>query len=1022
MIDPRPTSTPAPGPRARSPQPPVSRSQVAGLLRGLDRAQRRAVTHGEGPLLVVAGPGTGKTRVVARRIAWLIATRRARPDEILALTFTDKAADELQARVDELVPYGYADTAIHTFHAFGDRLVRDHAFELGLPGEPRVLSRAQAIVFVREHLFELGLERYRPLGDPGRFVAALVTLFGRAKDEGVTPERYAAYADGLARAAQGEARRDGADPAEAAEATAAALDDAARHGELARAFGRYEALLGASGLVDFGGQVALAERLLRERPDVRREVRARYRHVLVDEFQDTNPAQLALLSQVVGPGHQVSAVGDDDQSIYTFRGAALGSMLGFEGRFPGTRTIILHRNYRSRAPILAAAARLIRHNEPGRLAARSGLDTSLVTARRARPRPVRALGFATLDAEADWVGQEIAARLRRGTRAADIAVLVRTNRDAGPFLRTFDALGIPWRFSGASGLYAQPEVRELLAFLRTVADPDATLDLYALATSEPYRLGGLELTAVLEAARRRHRSLWQLLVELEDQPGVLRLSVATRRTLARLVRDVRDSVELAHRRPAGEVLYDHLRRSGRLARLVAAGPASEGSLQAVARFFAIVREQAALLLEDRVAALVPHLAALVAAGDDPAADEEALAERDAVAVLTVHKAKGLEFPFVFVVGLAEGRFPGRGRREALALPDELCTSLADVAEIDVAAHAEERRLAYVAMTRARDELTLTWSVRGEGRRLRRASPFVAEALDRPESVHLDEPGIAASGGGDVAASLERLGASSPGVPGGGPGGASEGAASGPLQLSFSQLESYLTCPQQYRLRYVVGLPTPAHHALVYGSALHAAVAAFHTSERRGRPLDERALLDVFEAHWQSEGFLSGDHELARHAAGLATLRRFRATRLDSGEPPPAAIEASFSVTFGGDRLRGRYDRVDETPQGVVITDYKSSDVRSPARARERARQSLQLGVYALAHEAQTGRLPAAVQLHFLESGLVGRAVPDTRLLERTRGKVARAAAGIRAAAFEADPDVVACGMCPYREICPANIA
>src|SRR5262245_52496750 len=167
---------------------------VDALLDGLNAEQRRAVTHGEGPLLVVAGAGTGKTQVITRRIAWLIATRRARPSEILALTFTDKAAEEMQLRVDQLVPYGYADTAISTFHAFGDRLIRESAFELGLAPDVRVLSRPEVVVFLRERLFELELDEYRPLGDPTRFLGALASLFARCRDEDVSAAAYAAHA------------------------------------------------------------------------------------------------------------------------------------------------------------------------------------------------------------------------------------------------------------------------------------------------------------------------------------------------------------------------------------------------------------------------------------------------------------------------------------------------------------------------------------------------------------------------------------------------------------------------------------------------------------------------------------------------------------------------------------------------------------------------------------------------------------------------------------------------------------
>ena len=284
---------------------------VAGLLRGLNREQRAAVKHGNGPLLVIAGPGTGKTEVVTRRIAWLIIAKRARPRDILALTFTDNAAEQMQARVDLLVPYGHADAAIHTFHAFGDRLLREFAFELGLPGDVRLLHRAEAVVLLRENLFELGLDSYRPLGNPTRFLGALVDLFQRAKDQGVSPEALDAYAHRLV-----------ADDAVDAVIARARL-------ELSAAYQKYQSLLAQHGLIDYGDQVWLAVRLLRDRPQVRETVLDRYRYLLVDEFQDMNPAQVELMNLLTGPSRSVTVVGDPDQQIYTFRGAATDNAAAF---------------------------------------------------------------------------------------------------------------------------------------------------------------------------------------------------------------------------------------------------------------------------------------------------------------------------------------------------------------------------------------------------------------------------------------------------------------------------------------------------------------------------------------------------------------------------------------------------------------------------------------------------------------------------------------------------------------------
>ncbi|MDQ3938835.1 MAG: UvrD-helicase domain-containing protein, partial [Chloroflexota bacterium] len=371
---------------------PVSLDRVSALLSGLNREQRQAVTHGTGPQLVLAGPGTGKTEVITRRVAWLIATKRARPSEILALTFTEKAASQMQTRVDLLVPYGQADAAIHTFHAFGDRVLREHAFELGLPGDLRLLSRGEAIVLLREHLFTLGLERYRPLGDPTRFLGALVDLFLRAKDEGVEPERFELHARSLlerARLAAPEERE-------------ALADLAAGQAELAAAYRCYQRLLLERGLIDHADQVLLCVRLLRERPAVRRLLHDRYRYLLVDEFQDTNPAQLELVLGLAGANRNVTVVGDDDQAIYAFRGAAVSNMRRFIAAQPGLSRVVLRRNYRSRAPVVEASQRLIRHNDPQRLASLDGFDKEPMAVRRSRsPAPVRQLSFLTREQEAD---------------------------------------------------------------------------------------------------------------------------------------------------------------------------------------------------------------------------------------------------------------------------------------------------------------------------------------------------------------------------------------------------------------------------------------------------------------------------------------------------------------------------------------------------------------------------------------------------------------------------------------------
>jgi DNA helicase-2/ATP-dependent DNA helicase PcrA len=347
------------------------------------------------------------------------------------------------------------------------------------------------------------------------------------------------------------------------------------------------------------------------------------------------------------------------------------------------------------------------------------------------------------------------------------------------------------------------------------------------------------------------------------------------------------------------------------------------------------------------------------------------------------------------------------------------------------------------MTRARDELILTHAADYGGARARRVSPFVLEALDLPAASGVPGAGARSSTPAERLAAFEAT-AVPVGVP--------EGLITEPLSLSFYQIDDYLTCPLKYKFAHVLRVPLAPHHAIVYGSALHKAVQLFHNRHAKGVIMSEDELYEAFEAVWSNEGFVSRDHETARLDAGRAALRRFRTAQLAPDAVIPTYVEREFSFSLAGDRVRGRWDRVDVEPIGegsgdppsdssappsadvvsptlgilgperVTITDYKSSDVRDPAKARQRARDSLQLQIYAMGYEAMTGRLPDAVALHFLESGLVGRVEVDPKRLARARAKIARAAAGMRVRDYTPTPDYLACTYCAFRDICPSSVA
>ena len=961
--------------------PPRHTPGLEHILERLNPAQAEAVTHEQGPLLIVAGAGTGKTTVITRRIAYLIASKRCRPEEILALTFTDKAAGEMQERVDTLVPYGYADVWISTFHAFGDRLLRENALELGLTPDFRVLTRAEQVIFLRDQLFKLPLDYYRPLGDPTKHVQALISLFSRLKDEDVEPGEYLAYARKL--------QTEG-------------TEDAARQVELAETYARYQALMAEAGNVDFGDQIVLSLKLFRTRPHVLRRYQSRFKHILVDEFQDTNYAQFELVKLLAATQRNGTVVGDDDQSIFRFRGASMSNILDFDRTYPDAKKVVLQENYRSPQAILDAAYRLIQNNNPDRLEIARQIDKRLVSKVGVGGGP-RHLAFDTISSESDHVTEIIASESKRSRQLKDFAILVRANDDADPFLRALNMRGIPWTFSGNQGLYGRPEIRLLIAFLRSVAFPDDSVSLHFLASSDLYQVPIVDLTRCATYADRKHRDLFAVLRGLQDLAD-LREEVSDEGAAAvqRLMADLERYMELARETPTGELLYQFMLDSGQIARYTKAPAELESEVQNVSKFFAKVKDASRVLRYDNVREFVKHLDALIEAGDDPAV-AEADSDIPAVHVLTVHKAKGLEWPVVFLVNLVQNKFPSTRRADPIEMPRALIKDTLPIGDFHL---QEERRLFYVGMTRAKEALYLTSAEDMGGKRKWKASQFVLEALDLPkdatrpfkaraiEEIQRHAPPPLPQGGRLVPIPDDE-----------------------PLNISHNQVDDYQTCPLKYQYISILRVPIRRHHAVAYGSALHKAVEFYLRRRAAGlfTPLGD--FLRAYDDAWRNEGFLTREHEEQRKKAGVAALTRFYHEEEARGEKP-AQVEKEFGFSLANDRVRGRFDRLDDTPEGLVIIDYKSSDVTEQKAAHQRARESLQLQIYALAQKEMTGELPARVELRFLESGLTGSHTPTEKDLEEAITAIKATAAGIRARRFEATPGYQICRYCAYSQICP----
>lgn len=967
-------------------------SAKADIDSGLNEEQLEAVNHTGGPLLIIAGAGTGKTRVITSRIARLI-ERGVNPSEILALTFTDRAAAEMEERVDRLVPYGYSTVWISTFHSFGDRVLRDNALAIGLVPDFKVLSTAECVIFLKEHLFELPLDYYRPSGNPTKYLSALVRFIARLKDEDISPEEYL---DFCARLEQGGA------------AGRYTSDYIAEQRELALSYKKYQELMAANGYIDFGDQVSLVLRLFRTRPNILKRYRERFTHVLADEFQDTNYAQFELLKLLADGGADITVVADDDQSIYKFRGAAISNVLNFMDFYPDAKKVTLTRNYRSVQPILDSSYRLIVNNNPDRLEVKNSIDKKLVSTRTVTDARsgVRHLHFDTITQEAEGVAGMIEEAVVSGRRSyGDFAILVRANSDAEPFLRALNYRSIRYRFSGSSGLYSRDEVRLLIALLRIITDHTDNLSLFHLASSPVYGIKAEDLVPCHNLSRRTHRSLLNVLKDVSrGEYAGMELTEDGVEGIKRLVEDVLRYSEMALTEPVGRLLYSFITETGYLAMLSSEeSEDAEQKVRNIARFFDLVTHIGHTLSLDKVQAVSEHLNLLMEAGDDPPTAGPEM-DADCVQVLTVHKSKGLEFPVVFMVGLVSDRFPRRARKDLIEVPAELVKDILPSGDFHL---EEERRLFYVGMTRAMEELYLTSATDYGGVRGKKVSQFVLEALDVPQAApRRTDPGEALKG-------FAPLRTPAPGSV----------RAVEPddtvLHLSYYQIDDYRTCPLKYRYVHVLKIPLLPHHTIMYGKAVHDALSFYFRRKLDGSSATEEEILRVFKASWRSEGFISKEHERKRWEDGVKALKRF-IERDRTGGITPAAVERDFNVDFGGFVVRGRWDLIEERDDGPYIIDFKTSDVRDEKKAERKARESLQLKLYALSYWKSFGELPAGCELHFVDSGVVGSAAFDEKVMDKTVRTVGEVAEGIRRRDFAARPDYLNCSWCAFNNICVEN--
>ncbi len=607
------------------------------LLNGLNEKQRQAVETTEGPLLILAGAGSGKTRVLTHRVAYLMEVKKIQPWNILAVTFTNKAAREMRERVGQLVGSIAEEMWIGTFHSVCVRILRRESQHLGYASTFSILDTQDQLAVVKQTLRELNLDsnRFEP--------RSILSSISHAKNDLLTPERYEAQADNFLQKT------------------------------VARVYQLYQRHLAANQAMDFDDLILQTVRLFQERPDVLEAYQRRFQYIHIDEYQDTNRAQYLLVRMLADRFQNICVVGDADQSIYRWRGADMGNILNFQEDYPQAAVIKLEQNYRSTQHILDAANHVIANN-------RQRHEKRLWTA-NPKGELIHQLIAEDEHQEASFVVDEIRRQVREGRKYSDFAILYRTNAQSRVLEETLMREGLPYRMVGGMRFYERMEIKDLIAYLRLVVNPEDEWSLERVINVPKRGIGATSLERLKSYAAERQVSLYEALKEPE-QAGLSGKAARAAIQFAALIAELR---QIAEYLSASEMIEEVLERSGYRESLVQQNTLeAEGRLENIQEFISVAVE-----FEARSAArtLLDFLTELSLMTDlDTVAETDG---EDAVVLMTLHSAKGLEFPVVFLCGMEEGIFPHK-------------RSMDDEDELE-----EERRLAYVGITRAEERLYLT---------------------------------------------------------------------------------------------------------------------------------------------------------------------------------------------------------------------------------------------------------------------------------------------------------------------------
>lgn len=1014
------------------------------LMENLNKEQLDAVTHKEGPVLIVAGAGTGKTSVITQRIAYIIEQNWAKPEEILALTFTEKAAGEMEERVDRLLPMGYLDLWISTFHSFGERILKEYGTEIGLPSDAKLLNEFEQWVLIKKNLDKFNLDYYRPLGNPTKFIQALVKHFSRLKDEDISPAQYLAYAEDLrqnldtmlsgAKKKRGTKVRNnitlanycnsqGEFDAEIAE------QEVLRINEVANAYSIYQQLLLDNNALDFGDLINYSLKLFRERPRILEKYRQQFKYILLDEFQDTNWAQYELIKLLAAPKNNLVVVGDDDQSIYKFRGASVSNILQFKKDFPKAKEIVLVKNYRSRQNLLDLSYRFVQLNNPNRLECKlnSGktknncLDKKLIAQNKGEG-VIEVIEGEDVQDETRKIISKIEEIKEKNKEVSwnDFGILVRANDSAREICARLDKAGLPYIFLASRGLYVKPIIIDVISYFKLLDNYHESIALYRVLNLPVFNFSHKEIVDFNYIA---YKKAWSLFSALNSLHGKMGIEVQAK--VDRLLQLIERHTALVKIKTVGEIYLSFLNDSGYLELLTRQDEKdSQESIGYLNQFLKRIQKFEAASDDKSVRAFLEELNLEIDSGEQGTISPDLEAGPEAIRIMTVHGSKGLEFKYTFIANLVDKRFPTIERKEQIEIPAPLIKEILPEGDFHL---EEERRLFYVAMTRAKEELYFSWSPDYGGARKKKPSRFLIECdlmIDVREKKNKkikkenNNDNLKAEKNKRAAVAVER-------------------PYQLPTYISYTQIAAFSNCPFQYRFAHILQIPRQGKAQFSFGRTMHSTLQRTFEmiNEKKGLgqtnlfgetiksakkvsiSLDD--ILAIYKEKWIDEWYESAGQKEKYKKMGKDILREFY-NKYQDNWPETIFLEKKFSTKIEADgrlyTIKGIIDRVDQANGKLKIVDYKTGSPKEKLTFEEKE----QLLIYQIAVSELFSQEVESLSFYYLENNSEIEFLGTEEDLKKVKEKVVSTIEDINRGEFTPKPSVL-CKYCDFFSICEHRI-